>query len=204
MQPEDQRVYLSELRAQCSAVMLAANDLEHLLDNAFTAGLFGGQSEHKVRFWYALQSFLTAAANISKLLWPIETRGRSKEDKILADWRLERGRDLRQLLTVPDDSPLRSRTFRDHVEHFDERLDQWVHDAQATEDRLLLVRFIAPGMAPEYRPTPERCFLYFDAEDYTVTFRGERYELVRVAQVIHALGEQIDALLAAPNHSLPE
>src|SRR5262245_31514648 len=66
------------------------------------------------RLWYAVQGFLVAAGNISKLLWP--------SDKPIFP---ERGPEIRAGLRVEDDSQLKARTLRNHFEHFDERLERW-------------------------------------------------------------------------------
>ena len=65
-------------------------------------------------FWFALTALLQAAANLSKILWPSENDSFSQR----------RGARLRTLLTV-EEGPLRSRTIRNHLEHFDARMDEW-------------------------------------------------------------------------------
>jgi hypothetical protein len=72
-----------------------------------TAALTSGDDR---RFWRATQMFLSSAANVSKLLWGI-TREAEIDRK-----------ELRELLRVSDDSPLRSRALRNHYEHFDDRI----------------------------------------------------------------------------------
>ncbi|ORI17267.1 hypothetical protein [Rhodococcus sp. 1168] len=64
---------------------------------------------------------LSAAAFASKMLWPIPGLDRDP-------WRAERGRALRERLKVADDSPLKSRSVRDSLEHFDERIDQFARE----------------------------------------------------------------------------
>ncbi|MBK4737352.1 hypothetical protein [Noviherbaspirillum pedocola] len=66
--------------------------------------------------WYYLTSFLSHAAMISKYLSPI-----SKCDIALA-----RKKVLRELLHVQADSEVLPRDARDNVEHFDERIDNWI------------------------------------------------------------------------------
>ena len=71
------------------------------------------KSAESVEVWGFIQSILVAAANVSKILWP--TRKRS----------IGRGKYLRQLLGVEDDNLLSDRTFRNHFEHYDERIEDW-------------------------------------------------------------------------------
>jgi hypothetical protein len=77
------------------------------------------------RFWYSLHGAVVAAANISKMLWPSET-GRGGAQKMV------RGERLRALLGLSaEDHLLAKRSLRDHLEHFDERLDLWASEAAA-------------------------------------------------------------------------
>jgi hypothetical protein len=69
-----------------------------------------------VETWCSIQSILVAAGNVSKILWP------NKKYKI-------RGDRLRQLLKVEMDSPLYSRAFRNHFEHYDERVEEWFENS---------------------------------------------------------------------------
>jgi len=68
-----------------------------------------------VETWCSIQSILVAAGNVSKILWPNE------KYKI-------RGERLRQLLKVEKDNPLSNRKFRNHFEHYDERIEEYFKD----------------------------------------------------------------------------
>src|SRR3989442_13158213 len=93
--------FLIEIEKQCKFGIMASYDLENAL-----------KSHNMDRLWYSVQGILLAAGNISKLLWPSNTQS------------ADRGNELRTLLSVSDGSPLTPRTFRNHFEHFDERLEQ--------------------------------------------------------------------------------
>jgi hypothetical protein len=66
------------------------------------------------RSWFALQSILTAAGNLSKLLWG------SGDDPDAEGRRAP----LRASIGVRDDSPLRSPKVRNQFEHIDQKIDQ--------------------------------------------------------------------------------
>ncbi len=66
--------------------------------------------------WFHLTSFLSHAAMISKYLSPINPNGIKKVRMEL----------LREKLNVTVDSDVLPRDARDNVEHFDERIDNWV------------------------------------------------------------------------------
>src|ERR1700744_1808629 len=65
-----------------------------------------------VEIWCSIQSILVAVGNVSKILWPIK-----EKHKI-------RGKKLRQLLKVENNSPLSSLEFLNHFEHYDERIEE--------------------------------------------------------------------------------
>lgn len=65
-----------------------------------------------IETWCSIQSILVAAGNVSKILWP------SHKYKL-------RDEKLRQLLKVEENNPLASRKFRNHFEHYDERVEEW-------------------------------------------------------------------------------
>lgn len=77
-----------------------------------------GHEEDNSDFWYSMQAFLSAVANISKLLWGSGATDQQRREA------QERRRPLRESLNVSDDSPLKARAFRNHFDHFDERLEE--------------------------------------------------------------------------------
>jgi hypothetical protein len=125
-----------------------------------------------LRLWYSVQAFLVAAGNISKLLWP--------PGKPLFP---ERGPELRSGLDVEENSPLKPRTFRNHFEHFDERLERW---AASPEPRTLTDSNIGPVSAISGLELDDR-LRHFDPTTYTVTFRGETYHLRPIIEAIQAI-----------------
>ncbi len=73
----------------------------------------------KVEVWCSIQSILIAAGNVSKILWP------AKKHRI-------RGERLRQILKVSQTSLLSDRKFRNHFEHYDERIEDWFGNQSRT------------------------------------------------------------------------
>jgi hypothetical protein len=69
--------------------------------------------------WFHLTSFLAHAAMISKYLSPVRPQGTKQQ-------RME---VLRERLNVTEDSEVLPRDSRDNIEHFDERIDNWVGSA---------------------------------------------------------------------------
>jgi len=151
---------------------LAADDL--------AAALRSGDMD---RIWYSIQGVLVAAANVSKLLWP------NPRDEHIP----YRGEMLRQILGVPDDSPLRSRTLRNTFEHFDTRLEDWM---LSSERHAFVDENVGPiSMLPKVRD--EDRHRHFDSTTWTVYFRGKAYELRPMIETLGILGPQAGARAAA-------
>lgn len=108
------RLYVAEIVRQASYALAAMEQALHL----------SRDPQRHSEAWPAVQSFLTAIAIISKLLWPIRAKGTD----IRSRWRRFRADRLRTELTVSDTSALRDRKVRDSADHFDERIDDLVRD----------------------------------------------------------------------------
>ncbi len=102
MDPGMLHLFLGEVHRQVQFGLTAAADLRQAIRRIDTT-----------RVWYSVQSLLVATGNVSRLLWPPRSASRA------------RGETLRRTLQLDSDSPLASREFRNHFEHFDERLEEW-------------------------------------------------------------------------------
>lgn len=98
-------ILIGEIALQSKIAQRAAERLRATNDNF----------DH-VETWCSIQTILVAAGNVSKILWP------NKKYKI-------RGERLRQLLKVEMENALSSRAFRNHFEHYDERIEDWFENS---------------------------------------------------------------------------
>lgn len=163
-----QNVFLGEIEWQ-SAVALAA--MASLRESLPKSGVPDGQ-----RAFFYVQAFLVAAANVSKLLWPNGNK--------------TRGDELRQLLKVGDDSPLASRTLRNHFEHFDERIERWVKQSKRHN---FIDRNIFSGGRGIVGGETIDILRNLDSATLTITFWGEAYDLPQVEEAlkkVHEVAEQ--------------
>jgi hypothetical protein len=75
-------------------------------------------------------AMLVHAGNLSKLFWPLLPRREKDETDAERKQRTKnqrkRGQQLREALGIKASSPLRSHTVRDHLEHYDERLETYL------------------------------------------------------------------------------
>lgn len=123
--------------------------------------------------WLSLHTLLSAAAIVSKILWP--TR----------DGDPQRGQELRRMLDVSEESSLRSRAVRNSLEHVDERLEAW--DAEYPDGPFVDTYIGDPAHAPGTPLPPEAYLRAFDPEAQVLMFRGDRIELAPIISELRHL-----------------
>lgn len=190
-----QSVYVGEVKKQAIFsihAILALNQALRALNDPRNTGEQRKQLHAEV--FRQTHSFLTHASNVSRLFWPPKLnrkRGESNEDyKQRVQFTRERGTKLRALFAITEQSPLKSRDLRDHLEHYDERLDHWSNTSQ---HRNICSDTIGPpnaivGLAPT------DMMRWFDPTTNSFLFRGESYALQPLATEISILPEKADAL----------
>lgn len=85
------------------------------------------------RFLGEIQNFIVHAAAISRYFWPVREGH---------EWR---GAQLRNVFSIADDSPLRSRDLRNAIEHFDEKLDRYLEEGIVGQ---IIPEYIGPFEEP--------------------------------------------------------
>lgn len=186
------RVFLSEVETQCRLALIARADAEAAIQQ-----LLRGEHDasfDSLRIWYSIQAFLSACANVSKLLWPKLTRSKGETD-VHVRRRRERGEQLRRALDIVDDSPLselKGKRLRNYFEHFDERLDDW---AVTSPNYILMSRcsgtpgsFMIAGMGPS------DTMGYLDLTTHHVTFQDLVISLPKMYAAIEHLYRRIDTI----------
>ena len=157
------RIFQREVERQCKFGLIATNDLVKAL-----------QAPDIDRIWYSVQALLSAAGNVSKLLWPFKP--------LLS----ERGFELRASLSVGEHSLLRPRTFRNHFEHFDERLEKWIISSERHN-------FAGSNVGPPNMITGFESgdhLRNFDTTNFAVTYRGDAYFLRPIIDAIRNLWQK--------------
>jgi hypothetical protein len=153
MDDQARYVFFAEIKRQSAFAIRAARDLEIALETL-----------DNERVWFDTQAILVAAAIVSRILFPAKKDAQA------------RGVELRQATGTGDGSALADRKLRNHIEHFDERLDTWV----AQSSGWFIDANISPGSASQLvRPSAEgaSALRHFDSEAIAIEFRDERYEL---------------------------
>lgn len=150
LKPLAEMALLSEIVTQAKFAEIAADQLTNTSDS--------------VEVWGSIQSILVATANVSKILWPAR-----KQNKV-------RGKHLRDLLGVDDDNLLSDRTFRNHFEHYDERIEKWV---ESNNSAVYMDSRIDP-FEPTQLSLPQLSHRSYNPTSKTLSFRGESIDLATV------------------------
>ena len=127
------------------------------------------ESLDRLEVWCSIQSILVATGNISKILWPI-----NKNNKL-------RGERLRQILKVEETNILSDRTFRNHFEHYDERIEELFNNASSLTYRDL-------AMNPSFRGASiANVDRGYNSFNNTLIFRGEVLDLNNIFKALEEI-----------------
>jgi hypothetical protein len=129
------------------------------------------------RVFASLQAFLAAAANVSKLLWPLQDDTRHFPD---------RQQELHASLEIVLPSPLESRILRNHFEHFDARLDAFFDKNPGGN---FADMNIGPPMSIDLGAPHGWMYRNFDPTTGVVWFQGTEFTLGPMVQALRGIGD---------------
>jgi hypothetical protein len=127
------------------------------------------ESFDRLEVWCSIQSILVSAANISKILWASKNRSRAAR--------------LRKRLKVEADSILSSRKFRNHFEHYDERIQEWF---SSHSNGVYVDLATNPSFGEVFAGNAHRGYNSFDN---SLIFRGERLDLNKLLTALSKVHE---------------
>lgn len=188
-------VFLMELKKQCEFAIGAI----HQVNSALQAARGHDQTPDQSRFHHSevfrgLHSFLTHTSNISRILWPPLPQKRKKESS--SDYskrcnklpRVARAKALKAILQLDDAHLLKDRRLRDHLEHYDERLDDW----EANSPRRNIVSdMIGDPMAIVGIDDKDR-MRTFNPNGARYIFRGEEFDVQEMLNEVEKLQSQLN------------
>jgi len=157
-------VFLSEIANQSRIALKAADRLAAVIKHG----------ADPIDTWSAVQLILIAAGNVSKILWP------PRKSSAL------RGEILRRQLDVDDNSPLSDRNFRNHFEHYDERIEDWL----ASQNTSVYTDWIIGPPMGFARQFPSNVHRGYDYTTQTLTFRGESISLESIVKALDEIRQK--------------
>ena len=126
------------------------------------------KASDEIDVWSSIQSILIATANVSKILWPSERyKGR--------------GERIRELLKVENDNIISDRKFRNHLEHYDERIEEWFSNQSSAVYTDLAMN---PSMYHRSQGMSNNSHRGYNSYNDTLVFRGESLDLSAVLQAL--------------------
>lgn len=127
----------------------------------------------------SLQNIVAHAAMLSKFLWPIRQKAEH----------LNRAEHLRTKLVIADGNPLQSRSLRDYLEHFDERLDVHLRGGIVGQ---IVPSFV--GYSPQSESgVPLHVFRAFYIDKGLFKTLADSYEIQPLVDEIHRIHDLLTA-----------
>jgi hypothetical protein len=174
---EAQSIYALNALAQCRATLPQYEQVE--------AEATQRRFELACEAFRAVHSVLTHAGCLSRLLWPAARNARARA----------RGELLRSLLDLPDDDAgvLSQRDLRNHLEHYDERLDEW---AAGPPHRVYVHDVIMP-FRRLWGADDRDIMRWYDPPTDTYRFQGEVFHLSALEAALRCALERAQEALHA-------
>lgn len=155
-------IFISELAFQIKIAQCAAKRLP------LTPANFD-----RYEVWCSIQSLLVAAANVSKILWPMEKHR-------------ARGEHLRNVLQIDEHNILSERKFRNHFEHYDDRIEAWFNKQSSAVYQDLVIDPFKSIWGDDPRLTTNQNRGY-NPLTKVLTFRGESIDLAAVLKALEEI-----------------
>lgn len=122
---------------------------------------------HGTRFLAELQNLVVHAGALSRYFWAVEQTHR---------WR---GAELREAFQIAEDNPLKNRDLRNAIEHFDERLDDYLGDGIFGR---ILPEYIGP--TPELDGVPTHIFRAYYVDTAKFQLLDKTYDIQPIASEV--------------------
>lgn len=137
-------------------------------------------SDMKDEILNSVQSIIMHSAALSRYFWPVRER---------IELHKKRGDQLRKTFKMTDDSPLKNRTLRDHLEHFDEKLDNHLQQ--------VIVGYIFPkyvGFSPSGDEPPHHLFRAYFIDTGVFQILNEKYEMEPLINEIYRVHDLLQEM----------
>lgn len=156
-------IFIHELHNQCVFTEAAFRVFNQSSQQNLQGGVF-----------FAAQSTLLCASQISSILWPVQPRAK------------KRGEELRELLQLPEKHPLNDPRLVNLWEHGDEKLEDWIGTTKGEK-----VIFDHIGSLEELNqqvPVLEgNIFRLYDPTTMTFYYRGDGFKMQGIADSISGI-----------------
>jgi hypothetical protein len=159
LKPLAEMVFIGEIAHQAAIAKAAAKHTGKLSDY------------DRYEVWGAIHVILASAGIVSKILWPIKKASSA------------RGKVLRELLNVDELSPLSKRKFRDHFEHYDERVEEWFEGKASAG----YTDYVIDPFPPTWGWDLDTRHRVYDPLNNVLRFRGESMDLGAILKALEEI-----------------
>ncbi|MEA5448519.1 hypothetical protein VB780_08080 [Leptolyngbya sp. CCNP1308] len=183
---------MNEIKDQCEYALSAIRHSDYALQQIIQQVSTRDIDYNQLRLFQSevsrnIHSFLTHASNVSRMFWPPFPRKEKTEtdkdykDKLLITDRVVRAKALKEEYSLKENNVLKDRKLRNHLEHYDERLDDW---SKNSKNRNIATINIGPlgSISPSSDPLDN--MRQFDPDRNIYRFRGEDYDLQNIKTAI--------------------
>ncbi|MEE9384559.1 MAG: hypothetical protein V3V08_14235 [Nannocystaceae bacterium] len=166
MEAHVEHAYVSEIVNQCEGAIAAVERMNTAL----------ASKERAVVFFQHAQAFILHAGAVSRVFWPPRIRNAAR-------WKTarSRGEHFRHQFGISSPHILEDRSLRNHIEHFDERLDEW---ASSLTSRGILVDLNLMPLAAIGGISPKNIFRQYDPQAKIFYFQGKAFDIQPMAAAI--------------------
>jgi hypothetical protein len=199
MNKHAQDLYVGEIRNQAILALQATdtiNECIRVLEDKSRP--WAERSPYMSNTFRAIHSFLTHASNISKLFRPVVQATPPTKAEKLKKWQrtTDRGVFLRALYTIQSPHIFENRDLRNHLEHFDERLDEFAEELDAsTTGKAYADMGIGPIATMFNGIRPDFILRHYETTGVFI-FRGIDYDLMAIERGVSEVVNKSTQLLA--------
>jgi hypothetical protein len=202
MEEHVRNVYLFEAVKQCRFGLNAHAALLNVLARLFESPVvvdLDARNTLQNEVFRSLHSLLTHASNVSRLLWPAlprRTKGESNSHyaaRVARHRRSTRASVLRSAAGLAQEHPLKSREIRDHLEHFDERLDHWAETSVGRS----IAQDVIGGPNTITGLADEDMMRWYDPATHSLWFQGSQYEIRAITDGLMDVYDACTGVLAS-------
>jgi len=183
MDKKREDLYIDELKTQVDFALFSIKNINFFLEQ-MDDGKAGGSDN----FWYYAQNLVVYSGNISKILWGVKDRNKSKNSI-----RKKERQELRGKLKIENDSLLKNRSLRNALEHIDEKLEEFTDNENNIIFNKNIFTLIEECKFEEgsYRLSKEKNLRHYDPITKTFYFYGEKVNLQDLYRSINLLKKNI-------------
>jgi hypothetical protein len=183
------RIYIEEIKKQCEFALTAIEYFNLAIQKVLSDTIQEERQFFHSEVFRQIHSFLTHTSNVSRMFWPMIPKRKRDEtnenytQRLAAMDQVVRAEFLKNEYGINDQNCLKDRRLRDHLEHYDERLDHWRKNS--TNHNIINNNIGPVGSIAGIDESD--MMRWYDPSRKMFKFRGEEFNLECLAKAINEL-----------------